>query len=72
MSFSRVTIASLLIAFVTGLSPTGLAAQQTTERRIVPVEDADYFGHDYQTLKDVTLEACETACLGGGACAAFT
>ena len=71
MWFFRVSIASFLVALAAGLSPAGAQAQQT-ERRIVPVEDADYFGHDYQTLKDVTLEACEAACLGDGACAAFT
>ncbi|MEJ8572622.1 alpha-2-macroglobulin family protein [Microbaculum marinum] len=45
---------------------------QTTERRIVPVDDGDYYGHDYQTLKEVTLGACETACINDTSCKAFT
>ena len=71
MSFFRVAVASLVLALVAGLPP-GPAGAQETERRIVPVEDGDYFGHDYETLKEVTLEACQAACLADGACKAFT
>ncbi|MEP3279346.1 MAG: alpha-2-macroglobulin family protein [Stappiaceae bacterium] len=45
---------------------------QTVERRIVTVPDADYFGSDYKTVKDVDLEACKTACLDDNICQAFT
>ncbi|MCT8972075.1 alpha-2-macroglobulin family protein [Microbaculum marinisediminis] len=71
MSFFQVTVVSLLTALVTGLGPANAQAQQT-ERRIVAVEDADYYGHDYATLKNVTLEACEAACIRDTACQAFT
>ncbi len=42
------------------------------ERRIVTVDDADYFGADFRTLKDVDLEACKAACLDSNQCRAFT
>src|SRR5690606_27112637 len=34
--------------------------------------DADYPGYDYETVKDVTLDACQTACIDGTQCRAFT
>ncbi len=48
------------------------AFAQQSERRIVVSEDADYFGGDYDILKDVTLDACQAACLGEDRCKAFT
>ncbi|MBA5778068.1 alpha-2-macroglobulin [Stappia sp. F7233] len=47
-------------------------AVQAQERRIVTVEDADYFGADFETLKDVDLEACKASCLDNRMCRAFT
>ena len=43
-----------------------------TPRRLVIIDGADYFGLDYDTLRDVTLADCEQACLGDSRCAAFT
>jgi len=71
MNAFRAAAASLLIAVVTGLSGNSAQAQET-ERQIVPVEDADYYGHDYQTLKNLSLGDCEAACLADTACKAFT
>ncbi|MBO6756060.1 MAG: alpha-2-macroglobulin family protein [Roseibium sp.] len=42
------------------------------DRRIVTIEDADYFGSDYRTVQDVDLEACKAACLNDRQCRAFT
>jgi uncharacterized protein YfaS (alpha-2-macroglobulin family) len=42
------------------------------DRRIVTVDDADFFGGDYRTVKDVDLEACKAACLDDSLCRAFT
>ncbi|PTW61338.1 hypothetical protein C8N35_10247 [Breoghania corrubedonensis] len=42
------------------------------EKRIVTVPDADYFGADYRTAKDVDLEACKAVCLDDPECKAFT
>jgi SAM-dependent methyltransferase len=33
---------------------------------------ADYTGFDYSTLKNVTINQCQAACLGDNKCAAFT
>jgi len=40
--------------------------------RIVLTKDADYFGYDLRTLKDVSLDTCKQACLADSACGAFT
>lgn len=45
------------------------AAQQ---KRIVQVPNADYFGGDYRTVKDVDIATCETVCLDDRQCKAFT
>ncbi len=42
------------------------------ERRIVTIEDADFFGGDYRTVKDVDLSGCEAVCLADNMCRAFT
>jgi alpha-2-macroglobulin len=51
-----------------------LFAQATgaAERRLLTTEGADYFGLDYEILRDVDLQACESACLADDACQAFT
>ncbi|MTI43081.1 alpha-2-macroglobulin [Roseibium hamelinense] len=49
--------------------PTPSAAQ---DRRIVTIDDADFFGGDYRTVKDVDLEACKRVCLADQTCRAFT
>ncbi|QIK39135.1 alpha-2-macroglobulin [Caldichromatium japonicum] len=41
-------------------------------RRIERLSGVDYFGEDYATLKGVTLEDCESACLGDSRYRAFT
>lgn len=52
----------------------GIAVQTSfaADRRIVVVEDADYFGSDYKTVRDVDLEACKASCLDDPICQAFT
>ncbi|MGY6709767.1 MAG: alpha-2-macroglobulin family protein [Rhizobiaceae bacterium] len=41
-------------------------------RTVVTTEDADYFGFDLRTERDVSLEECEAACIADGQCRAFT
>ncbi len=49
------------------------AAQETaTDRRIVAIPDSDFFGGDYDILRETTLDACQAACLDDGRCVAFT
>jgi len=66
---SRPLKAALLGLGTAGLLSLSAAAQ---DKRIVTIDDADYFGSDYRTVKDVDLEACKAACLGDGQCQAFT
>ncbi len=47
-------------------------AQETGDRRVVTTRGADYFGGDYDILKDVDLDLCSSACLGDRSCKAFT
>ncbi|POF28065.1 alpha-2-macroglobulin family protein [Roseibium marinum] len=45
---------------------------EAQDRRIVTIEDADFFGSDYRTVKDVDIEGCKSACLQDSQCRAFT
>ncbi len=49
-----------------------MAQSASEQRRIVTVDDADYFGADFRTLKDVDLETCKASCLDSDQCRAFT
>ncbi len=42
------------------------------DRKIVTIEDADFFGADYRTVKDVDIDGCKDACLADAQCKAFT
>jgi len=65
--------ATVLCAIATGfvLAPATASAQDA-ERRIVTAPGSDYFGGDYDIVRDVTLPECEEACIADGRCAAFT
>ncbi len=41
-------------------------------RSVILTEDADYFGFDLRTERDVSLESCQSICLADGQCRAFT
>ncbi len=56
-------------ALVLCLTLTGAAA---ADRELVVTQGADLFGKDYQTLKEIELDACEAACLADTRCQAFT
>ncbi|MHA7773448.1 alpha-2-macroglobulin family protein [Roseibium sp. M-1] len=49
-----------------------VSAAGAQDKRIVTVDDADFFGGDYRTVKGVDIEGCKTACLGDNQCRAFT
>ena len=76
MSLARVLRLSLTLSTLVLLPATATIAtaqgEHSGERSIVTVDDGDYYGHDYKTLKDVTLKACEAACLSDSSCKAFT
>lgn len=48
------------------------ASAQEVQRRAQTIENADYSGFDYRTVKNVTAEACSSACVSDGECKAFT
>lgn len=45
---------------------------QQSERRVIISQDSDYFGEDYDILKDVTLDQCSAGCSDDKQCKAFT
>lgn len=67
----RTFIRSTLL--LTGLILSGLSAHAAeTGRSVVTVKDADYFGFDLRTVQNVTLDQCQTTCIGDEQCKAFT
>ena len=61
-------VAVSLVLGVTALPTNGTAA----ERRAILAPEADYSGHDFNTLKGVDLAACQAACMADESCQAFT
>ncbi|MGO4564132.1 MG2 domain-containing protein [Rhizobium sp. 2YAF20] len=48
------------------------AAAADTKRQAVITQDGDYFGFDLRTEQNLTLDQCETSCVGDKSCRAFT
>ncbi len=69
---ARALAGLLILAATVGLIAGWSKPAAADEKRIVIVEDADYFGADFETLKDVDLEACKATCLDNSQCRAFT
>lgn len=67
MSLPRLS-AALLIAFCA--FSTAQAASES--RKVVTVNNGDYYGFDLRSEKNVTLDACKQACIDDDACRAFT
>ena len=42
------------------------------DRRVVVVEDTDFFGGDFRSIFDTSFDACQSACIGDRQCQAFT
>lgn len=58
---------------VVAVAAAALAQPAAAEaRRVIIHQEADYYGFDYQTLMDVALDACQSACLKDTQCRAFT
>ncbi|WP_378952560.1 alpha-2-macroglobulin family protein [Mesorhizobium sp. ANAO-SY3R2] len=49
-----------------------VAALAAEPRRVVTSENGDYFGFDLRSEQNVTLDQCQTTCLGDQGCRAFT
>lgn len=65
-------VARVVVVFLSMLlvSPTASLAQGG--RTVETTVDADYFGFDLRTERDVSLEQCEAACIADSQCRAFT
>jgi hypothetical protein len=50
----------------------GSSFAQDGSRRIETTRDADYYGFDLRTVRDVGLDQCKAACLQDSQCRAFT
>ena len=64
--------ATLTLAIALGAPLVAGADEAIPERRIVTVEDMDFYGGDLRSIFDTSLTACQRDCLDDGACAAFT
>ncbi|PHP67666.1 hypothetical protein CSC94_08185 [Zhengella mangrovi] len=60
-----------MAVFVLALAGVSLASAAEV-RHIETIENADYFGFDLRTEKDVSLQQCEAICLNDRECRAFT
>lgn len=47
-------------------------AQAAETRKIVTTDNADYYGFDLRSEKNLSLDQCKSTCLGDNACRAFT
>jgi hypothetical protein len=65
---ARVLIFAVLLG--AGLPPGW--RRQRSRARVIVTPDADYPGFDYETVKNVDLNACKAACVDGDQCRAFT
>ncbi|MGE0210260.1 MAG: alpha-2-macroglobulin family protein [Parvibaculaceae bacterium] len=63
-------VRTLVVAALIAL-PFGAASAQDA-RTLVLQENADYYGFDYETVRDVTPDECKTFCLKATGCKAFT
>jgi len=73
--FMRAGFAGLFVALTASfalLAPLAAQPAGAAERNLLITEGADYFGADYDVVKDVGLEACKSACLADDRCKAFT
>ncbi|MBB4304609.1 hypothetical protein GGD81_003669 [Rhodobium orientis] len=68
----KLSFVAVFFVMLAALAVIGAASGYAADRSLVITEDADYFGRDYDILKDVELEACKSACLGNEECVAFT
>ena len=68
--FGRLFFVSALALLFSGQAAAPSLAQDG--RRVITTEGADYFGRDYDILKDVDLDQCTATCLADDRCPAFT
>jgi len=65
-------LSSIVRLALIGLACVWSLAATSAERSIELLPGIDYFGRDYATLKSISLDDCQTACLNDSRCRAFT
>ncbi|WP_342453143.1 alpha-2-macroglobulin family protein [Jiella mangrovi] len=70
--FGRLGLTILVLFWACGAIATSAFAQANGERTVVVTRNADYFGRDYDILKNVDVDACIAACKADDRCKAFT
>ncbi len=60
------------LALALALVSISLPASAQDIRTIERIDDADYFGFDLRTEKNVSIDECEASCIGDSSCRAFT
>jgi uncharacterized protein YfaS (alpha-2-macroglobulin family) len=63
---------SVILTMTLSLLALTLPVSAQDSRSVVTVDDADYFGFDLRTEKNVSLDECEASCIADGSCRAFT
>ncbi|MGC4410861.1 hypothetical protein D4A92_03595 [Rhizobium rosettiformans] len=63
---------SALLTVALALLPLSPSAYAQDIRTIERIDDADYFGFDLRTEKNVSIDECEASCIGDASCRAFT
>lgn len=66
------SVALMLCATMIVANDANAQDNNTTDRRVIVSEGADYFGFDYRIVKDTTLANCKSVCLRDEGCRAFT
>jgi len=64
--------AHFLCVLAISIMTFAVPATSQEQRSIVTTQDADYFGFDLRTERDVSLDACSAVCLADPGCRAFT
>ncbi|MCG6861183.1 MAG: alpha-2-macroglobulin family protein [Chromatiaceae bacterium] len=71
--FFRIPLSACVIVLLTlVLQPAVLFQAFGAERQMILIEGADYYGLDYETLREVELADCKAACIADSKCKAFT
>ncbi len=63
---------SALFTLALALVPLSLPVAAQDIRTVERIDDADYFGFDLRTEKNVSIDECEASCIGDASCRAFT
>ncbi|MCB1548508.1 MAG: alpha-2-macroglobulin, partial [Hyphomicrobiaceae bacterium] len=73
LDVSRRLVAAVFAVFLVPVAAhLAVVPAHAADKRVIITDNADYSGFDLRTEKNVTLGACQNACLADGMCKAFT